>query len=189
MSAIFVAFADSAEAVISAYFPCEQSKYFWPNQGVVDDTDARWTAYLEMLPPTVRSSLPGAVPDLTADQLLSAAQAAQSAAIDSSYAKAVQQSVSFKTADGVTQTFQSDTESQTVLMQAVQGYTMAGSVPVGFYWKCADNTLVPFSLADLEGLYGTILAQGWAAFQKRTTLKSQINAATTVDAVQAIIWS
>ncbi|WP_326489860.1 DUF4376 domain-containing protein [Paraburkholderia sp. HP33-1] len=63
------------------------------------------------------------------------------------------------------------------------------STPAGFYWKAADNTLVPFTLPDLQGLYTTILAQGWVAFQKRTTLKEEIAAATTIAAVQAIVWA
>ncbi|MFL9930867.1 DUF4376 domain-containing protein [Paraburkholderia sp. RL18-103-BIB-C] len=125
----------------------------------------------------------------TAAQLLASAQSAQSAAIDEAYAAAVQQSVTFKTAAGVTETFQADAASQTILMQATQGYQIAGATPTGFYWKAADNTQVAFTLADLQGLYTTILAQGWAAFQKRTTLKEQIAAATTLAAVQAITWS
>ncbi|CAL8474562.1 protein of unknown function [Caballeronia sp. S22] len=109
--------------------------------------------------------------------------------IDDAYAAAVQQSVSFKTLADVTQSFQADTGSQTILEQAVQGYQIAGSVPANFFWKAADNTLVPFTLTDLEGLYVTILAQGWTAFQKRTALKAQIDAATTVSTVQSVTWS
>ncbi|WP_261531257.1 DUF4376 domain-containing protein [Burkholderia multivorans] len=121
-------------------------------------------------------------------EALAEARTSQASAIDAAYASAVQASVSFTTAAGVTQTFQADTDSQDILAKAVQGYQMAGAVPTGFYWKAADNTLVPFTLADLEGLYGAIIAQGWAAFQKRTTLKTQITAATTVAAVQAVNW-
>lgn len=113
----------------------------------------------------------------------------QSAVIDASYAAAVQQNVSFKTAAGVTETFQADADTQTLVIQATQGDQIAGAIPSsGFYWKAADNTQVTFTLADLQGLYTTILAQGWAAFQKRTTLKAQIEAATTVAAVQTVVW-
>lgn len=81
-------------------------------------------------------------------------------------------------------------------MQATQGYAIAGAVPSGFYSKAADNTLIPFTLADLHGLYSATLAQGWTAFQKRTTLKQQIDAVSigngTLDqalaAVTAIVW-
>lgn len=120
---------------------------------------------------------------------LAEAQAMQQAVIAAAYESAISAPVSFKTAGGVTETFDADQGSQTVLMQATQGYGLAGAVPSGFYWVAADNTQVPFTLADLGGLYQAMLAQGWAAFQKKQTLKAQITAATTVAAVQAIVWS
>ncbi|MBB5444661.1 MULTISPECIES: DUF4376 domain-containing protein [unclassified Paraburkholderia] len=130
--------------------------------------------------------VPPAAP--TPAQLLAAAQASQSALVDSAYYNAIQQSVGFKTAGGATETFEADAASQTLVMQTTQGYQIAGATPPGFFWKAADNTEVPFTLADLQGLYLAILAQGWAAFQKRSTLKAEIAAATTVAAVQAITW-
>ncbi|WP_321865735.1 DUF4376 domain-containing protein [Paraburkholderia tropica] len=120
---------------------------------------------------------------------LAEAQATQQAVIVAAYENAVAQPVSYKTVGGVTQTFDADADSQTVLMQATQGYGLAGAVPSGFYWVAADNTHVTFALADLSGLYQAILAQGWEAFQKKQALKAQINAATTVADVQTIVWS
>ncbi|MGF6549298.1 DUF4376 domain-containing protein [Paraburkholderia youngii] len=124
-----------------------------------------------------------ATPVLTADQK----RARQKALIDTSYAVAVQEPVSFKTAGGVTNLFDGDATSQTILMQTTQGYTIAGGVPSGFYWVAVDNSQVPFTLADLQGLYTTMLARGWTAFQKRQTLKAQVDAAD-VNAVQGIVW-
>jgi hypothetical protein len=123
---------------------------------------------------------------------LAAAQAAQIAIIDTSYAEAVQVSVSFKNAAGVTQAYQADNDgplsSQSVLLKNFTGYNIAGTTPTGFYWQAEDNTQVPFTLADLGDLYGTMLAQGNAAFNQREKLKAAIRAATTVAAVQAITW-
>lgn len=119
---------------------------------------------------------------------LGQAQALQISMINAAYASAVAQPVSYAATCGVTKTFQADSLSQTTLMQATQGYNLAGAVPSGFYWVSADNTQVPFTLADLSGLYQAMLAQGWSAFQRKQTLKLQINEATTVAAVQAIIW-
>jgi hypothetical protein len=119
---------------------------------------------------------------------LAQAQAAQTAAMYAAYQNAITQAVSFTTAGTVTKTFQADTGSQMVLMQATQGYMAAGLVPTGFYWVAADNTQVPFTLADLTGLYAAMLAQGWTAFQNLQTRKAAIRAATTVAAVQAIAW-
>lgn len=132
---------------------------------------------------------PYTVPAATDAEMLSTAQTAQKAVIDDAYAAAVQANVTFKTAAGVTETFEADATSQTYLMQTTQGYALAGATPSGFYWVAADNTQVAFTLADLQGLYQAILAHGWAAFQKRQALKASIDAATTVAAVQAIIWS
>ncbi|MEC5405134.1 DUF4376 domain-containing protein [Paraburkholderia sp. MPAMCS5] len=156
---------------------------------VIEITDAQWQTCITNPGWTVSNGALNAPAALTPAQLLSAAQASQSTLIDAAYYVAIQQNVTFKTAAGVTKTFQADADSQTLVMQATQGYQIAGATPAGFYWKAADNTLVPFTLADLQGLYTTILAQGWAAFQKRTTLKAQIEAATNVAAVQAVVWA
>ncbi|WP_186140015.1 DUF4376 domain-containing protein [Burkholderia gladioli] len=123
-----------------------------------------------------------------ADVVLAAAQAAQVLLVNAAYAAAVQQPVTFKTAAGVSAQFDADSSSQTILMQATQGYVLANAVPDDFYWVAADNTRVPFTLVDLQGLYQAMLAQGWAAFQKRQELKANVAAATTVAAVQAIVW-
>jgi hypothetical protein len=155
---------------------------------VLNITDAQWQAAISTQGYTVvKGALTPPAPPTDAE-LLAAAKAAQKAAIDAAYANAVQSPVSFKTAAGVTQTFQADADSQDILAKATQGYTIAGAVPANFFWKAEDNTLVAFTLADLQGLYGAMLAQGWAGFQKRAMLKAQIAAATTVDAVTAITW-
>jgi hypothetical protein len=155
----------------------------------VEITDVQWQACLSTPGYTVQNGeLTAPVPPTAAQQLV-AAQTAQSAQIDAAYYVAIQQNVTFKTAAGVTATFEADADSQTLVTQAEQGYSIAGATPSGFFWKAADNTIIqPFTLADLQGLYAEILAQGWAAFQKRTNLKTQILAATTVAAVQAINW-
>jgi hypothetical protein len=135
--------------------------------------------------------VPPAAP--TAAEQLAAAQVAQVALIMAAYQTAIAQPVSFTTAAGVTKTFQAGPDSQTLLVAATQGYTLAGAVPSGFYWVSADNTEVPFTLADLSGLYAATLAQGWSSFQKKQTLKAQVNAITpstpnAIAAVQGIEW-
>lgn len=153
----------------------------------VEITDDEWQTCIASQPPYMVAS--GALVAPGAAQLLASAQIAQCALINAAYEAAIQTAVSFKSADGVTETFQADPASRMLVMQAVQGYTLAGATPAGFYWVAADNTHVPFTLADLQGLYLTILAQGWAAFQTRQTLKAGINAATaTIASVQATNW-
>jgi hypothetical protein len=125
----------------------------------------------------------------TAAQLLDDAQSAQNAIIDAAYLAAVTTPVAFTTAAGVASTYQADPDSQQILSRAMQTYKDAGSVPSGFYWRSAGNTNVTFTLADLEGLDAAMMAQGWAAFQQKVKLKGDIAAATTVSAVQGVIWA
>ncbi|MFS2103554.1 DUF4376 domain-containing protein [Ralstonia sp. Ralssp135] len=119
---------------------------------------------------------------------LAQAQAKQIEMLESAYACAIFQPVTFTTAAGVKKTFQADADSQIVLLKAQQGFAIAGAVPQGFYWLAADNTQVPFALADLKGLYSAMLAQGWAAFQHLQVQKAAVRAATTTSGVIAVTW-
>lgn len=180
---------DSAGAIVAFYDSVDSPA----PQGVtaIQITDAQWQAAISSTSGayTVVNGTLTPPPAKTAAQLLAVAQASQKAVIDAAYADAVTASVTFKTSAGVDGIFQADSDSQEILAKAVQGYQIAGSVPSGFFWKAADNALVTFTLADLENLYVTMLSQGWAAFQKRTTLKAEISAATTVAAVESVVWA
>jgi hypothetical protein len=177
---------DSTGAIV-AFYDSEISPVPSGSQAI-SITAEQWQTCLDNPGYTVVNGALVAPAAPTAKQLLGAAQSAQNAVIDAAYGATIQANVTFKTAAGVTETFQADAASQTLVAQVTQGYQIAGATPSGFYWKAADNTQVAFTLADLQGLYTTILAQGWAAFQKRTTLKAEITAATTVAAVQSVAW-
>lgn len=129
----------------------------------------------------------GTFAPLTAETL-AAAQAAQIAAMATAYGLAIAQPVNFTTAAGVTKSFQADPQSVSNLQSMLAACTPAGKTPTGFYWVSADNTQVPFALADMQGLASAIGAQGWAAFQQLQARKATINAATSVTAVQAVTW-
>ena len=116
------------------------------------------------------------------------AQSNQCELIECAYAGAVTADVSFTTSAGVTKIYQADTDSQSSLKDALIGFTPAGATPSGFYWRSLDNTNVPFTLADLQGLAQAMISQGWAAFQKRINLLAQIAAATTTSQVESITW-
>lgn len=62
------------------------------------------------------------------------------------------------------------------------------TLPTGFTWRTKDNTDVPFTLADLQGLAAALFTASNTAYTKSWTLKTQIDAATTIDAVNAITW-
>jgi len=131
--------------------------------------------------------LAAAFPAYTAG-VVADAQGAQGVSLGAAYAAACAQPVSFTTAAKVTKTFQADPGSITVLQQTLAGLSGAQATPAGFYWVAADNTQVPFSFADLQGLAAAMLAQGWTAFQHLQTLKAEVAAATTVAAVLAVTW-
>lgn len=108
------------------------------------------------------------------------AQEQQIASIEVAYQSAIQLPVSYMGA-----TFQADDDSQAVLTKSL----VAGSVPDGFFWLDANNAPVTMSYPQLQGLAAAMLAQGQAAFAKKTALKQQIRDAPSVASVQAIVWS
>lgn len=103
------------------------------------------------------------------------------------YAQAIAKNIKFKTAAAVSKSFQADPESIDGAQRMLAAYSSSG-VPTGFYWIAADNTQVPFTLADLQGLAKAMGDQGWSAFQRLQDRKAAILAATTIEAVQAIVW-
>lgn len=119
---------------------------------------------------------------------LAQAQADQIAALAAAYAIAIVQPISFTTAAGVTQSYQADSQSVSNATDSMLGCQAAQSTPQGFYWVAADNTQVPFTYADLQGLAAAFFAQGQRAFVKLQTLKAQVRAATSVDQVTTVVW-
>ncbi|KWF81318.1 DUF4376 domain-containing protein [Burkholderia cepacia] len=177
---------DSAGAVVAFYDSIDSPV----PDGIeaVEITEAQWQAAASTPGYTVVSGVLTAPAAPTASALLAAARSAQKAVIDAAYAVAIQQPVSFTTAAGVTELFQADVDSQDILKTVEQGYAILGSTPAGFYWVAAGNAKVAFTLPDLQGLYGAMLERGWAAFQTRQNLKAEIDAATTIFSVQAVVW-
>ena len=124
----------------------------------------------------------------TPAQLLAQAQAAQIAALKQAYQNAIAQPVSYTSKGGVTKTYQADPQSIANLQAMLLAFQAAGATPSGFYWVAADNTQVPFTYADLQGLAAAIGAQGAAAFQHLQTLKAEVLAATTVSVLPSVTW-
>jgi len=124
----------------------------------------------------------------TAAQLLAQAQAAQIATLTAAYQQAIQDPVSYTSKGGVTKTYQADPGSVANLQNMLLAFGATQTVPSGFYWVAADNTQVPFTYADMQGLAQALGAQGAAAFQHLQTQKAAVKAATTVAEVQAVTW-
>lgn len=119
---------------------------------------------------------------------LAQAQVRQLGLLYASYQAAVQQDISFTTTALVTKTFQADFGSQETLAKMIAAFQKTGIAPAGFYWVSRDNTQVPFTFADMQGLAAAMGAQGWAAFQNLQARKASVMAATTVAQVQAVAW-
>lgn len=132
------------------------------------------------------SGLPIAV-DPASLLTLAQTQMAQIMAMAAAYSNAIAQDITFTTAGSVTKTFQSDPQSISNAQAMLAAYGASG-VPSGFYWVAKDDTQVPFTLADLQGLAKAMGDQGWSAFQRLQARKASILAAGTIAEVQAVIW-
>lgn len=125
------------------------------------------------------AELAKASPAYTADEALQAAKNDNIAVLEMAYAAAIQTPVAY-----MATTFQADIASQDILAKSL----VAGSVPAGFYWLDAQNTKIPMTFAQLQGLAAAILAQGQAAFDRLQACKAAVRAAKTIAAVQSIVW-
>lgn len=99
------------------------------------------------------------------------------------YAAAIIADVTYTSKGGITKTYQSDQPSLGNLESALLGCQAANpsapATPPGFYWQSSDNTQVPFTFADLQGLAALIWARGAAAYQVFQTKKAAARAAST----------
>lgn len=77
-------------------------------------------------------------------------------------------------------------------IDGVNGYVaLYGALPPGFpgAWKAADNSFIPMpDIAAWKAFYASMVAQGSANFSRSQELKAQLAAATTPEAVAAIVW-
>lgn len=96
----------------------------------------------------------------------------------------------FTTSGGVSSSFPMDAVSQHNYSNAYTMYVLgAQALPSGFFFYDVNQNAVPFAVADIKNLYlgAASREQGYyAAFEKA---KTDIMAATTVSAVQAITLS
>lgn len=174
----------SAPQQVIGWYDTEEFNYanLPPASNLLELTQAQWD--MRFSTPFISGGQLIAAPPLTFAQT----QASQLALLVAAYNNAIQLPVSYTSKGGVTQTYQADSISQDVLNKELVVYTSAGATPTGYYWVAADNSQVPFTLADLQGLATVMGAQGWAAFRHLQTQKAAVNAATTLTLVQAIAW-
>lgn len=104
-----------------------------------------------------------------------------------SYNDAISQPLSFTTEGKITKGFQANASSR-ANVQAMLAAVTPTTMPDNFYWVALDNTKVPFTYNDLQGLALAMGNQGWINFTKLQAYKSQVAAATTSAAVKLIVW-
>jgi hypothetical protein len=171
---------DQLVAAIKSLVPAamEISGYTIAVDSSGDATIATWDASLGTQPTTTALTTA-----LTAIQLQQA-QVAQVAILMAAYASAGYAPVAY-----MGSAFPSDPNTLLLLScTLVQGSTPQG-LPSGFQWYSDEGTGVPMTLVQLQGLGNAIFAQVYAAYGKVQGLIQAVETATTVAAVQAIVWS
>jgi hypothetical protein len=129
----------------------------------------------------------GGIKSAPAAALLAAAKTAQIAAINAAYEAAVSAPVSFKTAAGTTAMFSPAPKA----IGYLQGVIASGSAAwtADLWLSNAGTPITPFTFADVRGLAAAIEAVETPDYHKMLTLISEVNSATTVSAVQGVIWA
>lgn len=140
---------------------------------------------LSNLPTTLE---PYAIPAPTIAELLSKAKTEQIGKIYNAYNLAITANISFTTSASVTNVFQADLKSQGLLEKVLNGFTISGSVPTGFYWVAVDNSQVAFTFKDLQNLSLAMITRGWISFQNLQNKKNNIENALTISDVEAIVF-
>ncbi len=127
-----------------------------------------------------------------ANVLLSEARSSQIAALQSSYQAAISAPVSFKNAAGVTSTYAfgatltpGGANAQTLLTQILSAGAAAWTAGVWFDTTGKAQTM---TFADLQGLAAAIEAMETPDEQNLMTKIANVQAATSVEAVQAIVF-
>jgi hypothetical protein len=155
----------------------------------IEITEAQWQACLSAWPPyTVANGTLVEPAAPTAAALLAAAQNTQIAVLNAAYEAAINAPVSFTTAAGVTGTFNQDSTAKANLQDAMLASEKTGVWPINLWLTAAGSPVTPFTYADLQGLAVAMEAIDAPDYQQLLTLIGQVGAATTVAAVQAIVW-
>lgn len=84
------------------------------------------------------------------------------------------------------QRFDADAKSVDNIRGAIQGMEIAGATSIA--WTLFDNSVTTLTLDQLRAVGVAILSRVDACYQKARDLRTQIEAATTVEAVAAVVW-
>ena len=82
-----------------------------------------------------------------------------------------------------------DYNQQSLLnVQGLITYLQANPTITSIQFRCAYNNFIQLTLTQLQSLLLEMIQYGLSLHQKKWTLESEINNATTISAVQSITW-
>ena len=120
---------------------------------------------------------------------LDESKSVQIALLQSAFQQAEQAPVSITLASGVTASFGMTPHDWTKIVGLYSKYVAKGvTVPSGYQIPDASGVLQAITVADIENLFDAGEAQMTGAIAKLSSLVGQVEAATKVSDVQAIVW-
>ena len=120
---------------------------------------------------------------------LAESQTAQIALLQSAFQQAEQAPVSLTLASGVTASFGMTPHDWTKIVGLYSKYVAKGiALPSGYQIPDTNGALQAVTVADIENLFDAGETQMTGAIAKLASLVGEVQAATTVSAVQAIVW-
>ena len=135
------------------------------------------------------STTPHTVVDAPTSVLLAQAQASQIALLQSAFQKAEQAPVSITLVSGVTPSFGMTPHDWVKIVGLYSKYVAKGvALPSGYQIPDVNGVLQSVTVTDIENLFDAGETQMTGAISKLASLVGQVEAATTVSAVQAIVW-
>jgi deferrochelatase/peroxidase EfeB len=176
-----VQFSDATETVIIAYFSGPQNATAYPNQGTVLPSDVRWATYYATLPAAVQATLTPPTTPLV--PTLAQVQATQSSAMQAACQAAIVAGFT-SSALGTANNYPSDVKTQMNISLAVaHGGSLWCQPSAGGAWTFVAHTIAQATQVQTD--LNTHIQAEQATY---AGLLTQIAAATTVAAVEAVAW-
>ena len=120
---------------------------------------------------------------------LAYAKTSQIAILQSAFQQAEQAPVSLTLASGVTTAFGMTPHDWTKIVGLYSKYVAKGAaLPAGYQIPSTSGVLQAVTVVDIENLFDAGETQMTGAISKLSSLASEVTSATTVSAVQSIVW-
>ena len=176
----------NTSGTVIAYYDSEDSPP--PDSAtVIKITDTQWMSAISS--PYQPVTVVNGVLTIPSGPTLAQAQASQIALLQSAFQQAEQAPVSVTLASGATTSFGMTPHDWTKIVGLYSKYVAKGiALPSGYQIPDTNGALQAVTVADIENLFDAGETQMTGAITKIASLVAQVQAATTVSAVQAIVW-